>query len=125
MVKVFYYPAYFKMRRRGEMRAQIIATILVFAATWFLHQYQYYWLQGRAHISLNDSIFWTILCALMCREILAGGSRRKRLPATGWRSGLSRAAHVAGTFALISFLWSMWSANSLTEWVHFLRTGNI
>lgn len=125
MVKVFYFPAYFKMRRQGDIRAQILATILVFFGTWFLHIYQYFWLQGKARVSLNDALFWSILCAFVCWDILAGSSRRGQRPATGWKAGFSRVAHVTGTFALTAFLWSMWSANSLTEWVQFLRTGNI
>jgi alginate O-acetyltransferase complex protein AlgI len=125
MVKIFYFPAYFKLRRKGDIRAQILATLLVFFGTWFLHIYQYFWLRGGTHVSLNDALFWSILCAFVCWEVLAGGSRRKRLPGTGWKASLSRGARVAGTFALMSLLWSMWSANSLTEWLQFLRTGNI
>jgi alginate O-acetyltransferase complex protein AlgI len=124
MVKIFYFPAYFGMRRQGEIRAQILATILVFVGTWFFHLYQSFWLQGTFHPSLNDGLFWGILCAFVCGDILTAGIRRKSLPGAGWKADLSRAAHVAATFILISILWSMWSANSLGEWLRFLKTGN-
>jgi hypothetical protein len=32
---------------------------------------------------------------------------------------------IVATFAFIAVLWSMWSSDSLADWVSFLRTGNI
>ena len=44
---------------------------------------------------------------------------------SGWGAGLQNAAQIAATFAFMALLWSMWSADSLTEWFYFLRSGNI
>src|SRR5262245_40941669 len=41
MLKVFYYPAYFQLRRWGPTPALIISTFFVFVVTWFLHAYQW------------------------------------------------------------------------------------
>jgi hypothetical protein len=125
MVKVFYLPAYFRMRSGGELRAQLLATALVFPVAWFLHAYQFFWLQGKFRITYNDSLFWVILGSLMVANtwIVAKYGKNRRGPAR--RSALRNALQVAATFALLSVLWSMWSANSLAEWVAFLRTGSI
>lgn len=122
MVKIFYFPAYFSLRRRGKLRAQLLATLCVFVATWFLHAYQFFWLQGNFQISANDTIFWGVLCLFMCIEALRGAKPRR---AVGRPSALVRAAQIAVTFVCISILWSMWSAHSITEWLNFLRTGRI
>ena len=45
MVKIVYFPAYFKLRRRGALRAELLSTLLVIVATWFLHAYQFFWLE--------------------------------------------------------------------------------
>ncbi|HEX4137633.1 MAG TPA: hypothetical protein VHY84_23690 [Bryobacteraceae bacterium] len=125
MVKIFYFPAYFKMRRNGELSAQILATMLVFAVTWFLHAYQYFWLQGRFRITYNDSLFWLILGSLVVADVWIAAGYRKNHRAPSAKSGLRTALQMAATFAVLSVLWSMWSANSLEEWIAFLKTGNI
>jgi D-alanyl-lipoteichoic acid acyltransferase DltB (MBOAT superfamily) len=125
MVKIFYFPAYFKLRRQGELRAQLLATTLVFLVTWFLHAVQFFWVQGRFLISLNDTIFWLILGSAVVVDVWITASRPKRRPRTGWVGGLQQALQIAATFAFISLLWSLWSANSMSEWFLFLKTGNV
>jgi alginate O-acetyltransferase complex protein AlgI len=125
MVKVFYFPAYFKLRRNGELRAKLLATSLVFFATWFLHAYQFFWIQGKLPITVTDTVFWIILGSIAVTEVWIQSTRPKREPRTGWALRLSNAAQIAGTFALMSILWSMWSANSMSEWFYFLKTGNV
>jgi D-alanyl-lipoteichoic acid acyltransferase DltB (MBOAT superfamily) len=46
MLKVFYYPAYFRLRSLGETKALVLATTVVFIATWFLHLVQWFWIRG-------------------------------------------------------------------------------
>jgi hypothetical protein len=125
MVKMCYFPVYFKLRRKGDLRAQLIAVSSVFAVTWFLHGYQAFWLQGKLRFSPNDTLFWTILAVLVLANTWMDARRPKRPPQTGWKFRLRRAAQISATFALISVLWSLWSADSVTEWFGFLRSGNV
>jgi hypothetical protein len=125
MVKVCYFPVYFKLRRGGEVRARLLATLSVFVTTWLLHAYQYFWLQGHLRFALNDTLFWTILGSLAMTEVWIDARRRKGLPASGWKHRLQNGVKIAATFALLSLLWSMWNADGMTEWFYFLRTGNV
>jgi hypothetical protein len=125
MVKVFYYPAYFKLRRGGELRAKLLATMLVFVVTWFLHSVQYYWLQGKFLMSSTNAVFWALLGALMMADVWLESRRPKRAAANRRVPRLLGSAQIVATFALISLLWSLWSVNSLTEWFIFLKTGNV
>jgi hypothetical protein len=125
MVKIVYFPVYFKLRRGGDLRAQLLATLMVFVTTWFLHAYQFFWLQGQMRFAWNDSLFWTILATAVLMNVWMDSRRRKRLPQTGWKFRLQNAVKIAATFALIAILWSMWSADGLTEWFYFLRSGNV
>src|SRR4026209_440493 len=65
MMKVFYYPAYFALRRRGETFALILSTLLVFAVTWALHAYQWFWIRGSFLLAWNDVLFWAVLAVLV------------------------------------------------------------
>ncbi len=84
MVKVVYFPAYFKLRRNGEVRGQLLATMMVFITTWFLHAYQFFWLQGKFRVTVNDTLFWAILGGIIMLQVWLASRRRKRLPQTGW-----------------------------------------
>jgi alginate O-acetyltransferase complex protein AlgI len=121
MVKIFYFPAYFKMRRSGELRAQLLATLLVFVLTWFLHAVQFFWLQGKFRVSYNDSLFWIILGTLVMANVWIDSRRRKRLPRPVRSARLLNVLQIAATFTVMAVLWSMWSANSMTEWLAFMR----
>jgi hypothetical protein len=125
MVKIFYFPAYFKMRRNGELRAQLLGTALVFVVTWFLHAYQFFWLQGKFRVTYNDSLFWIILGSFVVADTWIAARRGKRPEGSRPKSRFRNALRIVATFTLISVLWSMWSANSLSEWFDFLRTGDI
>lgn len=116
MMKVVYYPAYFRLRKFGHRRALLLATALVFFATWVLHAYQWFWLLGGALLTVPDTLFWTILGALVVGQAwldTRGGPRAKRVP--GW--SLHRGLSIALTFGGLLALWTMWSAESLREFV--------
>jgi len=125
MVKICYLPAYFKMRRTGELRAQLVATILVFLATWILHAYQFFWLQGKFRMTVNDALFWTILGTLVVANVWIEARQKKRLPKTGWTARAREAVQIVATISVLMLLWSLWSFNNLAEWVNFLKTGNL
>jgi hypothetical protein len=124
MVKIVYFPAYFKLRRKGDLRAQLLSTMLVILVTWVLHAYQFFWLQNSFRMNWNDTIFWTVLGLFMMMGVWRQ-SKRRGLRRDGWSARLGTVATIAGTLALMSVLWSLWSANSLGEWLTFLRTGNV
>jgi len=125
MVKIVYFPAYFKLRRKGALRAELLATMLVVVATYILHAYQFFWLRGRFRLTVNDALFWIILGSVMLANVCIEFKNRNRPPRSGWSARLQNAVQIAGTFAFMALLWSMWSADSLTEWFYFLRSGNI
>jgi hypothetical protein len=76
-------------------------------------------------MSVNDTLFWGILGSLMVANVWIENRYKKRAPQTGWSARLKNTAQIAATFAFIALLWSMWNADSVTEWFDFLRSGNI
>jgi hypothetical protein len=123
MVKIVYFPAYFKLRKLGTLQAELLGTLLVIVVTWFLHAYQFFWLKGQFRVSAVDSLFWTILGSCMLVNVWFENKHKKRLPVAGWRGRLGYGLQVAATFSFMALLWSMWSAHSLADWLYFLRHG--
>jgi alginate O-acetyltransferase complex protein AlgI len=121
MVKLVYFPVYFRMRRSGEVRAQVVATACVFIVTWFLHSYQWFWLRGEFLFTWPDTLFWGILGLLVTANLLIEQRRKKRTPGVeGWSGRLRATTQVAGTLLLITVLWSMWNAPSMNQWFDVL-----
>jgi alginate O-acetyltransferase complex protein AlgI len=121
MVKVVYFPVYFRLRKKGDLRAQIIATAAVFAVTWALHSYQFFWIRGRFDLTWTDTIFWATLGLLVIANVLYDG-RRKRKKSLALTFG-SRALHgvrIMATFSVIVTLWSLWSSPTIGSWVYLM-----
>jgi D-alanyl-lipoteichoic acid acyltransferase DltB (MBOAT superfamily) len=126
MLKVFYYPAYFKLRRLGNTMALVLATLFVFVMTWFLHAYQWFWLRGTILFVWQDILFWTILGLLVVGNSLweAKHGRERKLGKSGWtwRSLSTLTLKTVATFAFICVLWSFWTTESIAEWFGLWKT---
>jgi hypothetical protein len=118
MMKLVFYPSYFRFRRWNGKIPLIGATLVVFLTTWILHSYQWFWLRGGFPLTAQDILFWGILAALVVfgslREIRKPG---KRAPGRSPVWSATLALRTVGTFAVICVLWSMWSAHSITGWL--------
>jgi hypothetical protein len=119
MMKTVFYPTYFKLRRLGPVAPVAIATAAVFATTWLLHSYQWFWLRGGFPLTAPDVLFWGILGSLVIWGGIKELKRPKRPRHSGrwsWRIGVNAAV----TFCSFCFLWSLWSSESLGQWLWLL-----
>ena len=127
MMTIFFYPSFFALRKRGDTAALLISTALVFAATWVLHAYQWFWIRGSYHLAWNDVLFWTILAGLVMVNTLheTRHGRERLVSGQKWtaRRALGLVAQTAGTFTVIAVLWSLWTSASVGEWLSVWRTG--
>jgi hypothetical protein len=129
MLKVFYYPTYFRIRRWGAKSSLIFATFFVFFLTWFFHAYQWFWLRGTFLFTAPDMVFWFILACLVVVNTLYEVQRgRKRT--LGQRSMtfgdiIALALQTAGTFIAMAVLWSLWSSESLRDWIALISVVGI
>ncbi len=121
MTKVFYFPVYFRARRLGGRLPILVATVVVFLATWQLHAYQWFWLLGDWLVSWQEVLFWSILFAFVSINVLREAARsRQRL---AWRrsrslaAGLVRGLHTLGLLTTISIVWSLWTSDSVAGWL--------
>ena len=118
MMKLVYYPSYFQLRRWGDKTALVVATVVVFLATWLLHSYQWFWLRGGFPLEPQDALFWGMLGALVVFGSLREMKRpRKRRLGRGPAWSASLALRRVGTFTAICILWSLWSTDSIAGWL--------
>lgn len=127
MMTLVYYPSFFRLRRWGEKKALVGATLIVFFTTWLLHSYQWFWLRGGFPITAQDGLFWGILGTIVVvsslRE-LKRGRRRSAGKSKAWNLG--QGVRTALFFWVMAVLWSLWSAESVGEWLGmWLAVGNV
>jgi hypothetical protein len=125
MMKLFFYPSFMRLRRFGTTTALVASTLIVFAGTWILHSYQWFWLQGSFPLAWPDALFWGILGLLVAANSVYESRRTKR-PARrtgGWSLGAASvySLKVLGMFVLITVLWTMWGSGSIREFVELLQ----
>jgi len=125
MMKLVYYPSFFVFRRRwSQGRSLTLSIATVMAVTWALHSYQWFWLRGDLLLSASDALFWATLGVLVVwssgRERQKGQAGRAPAGARGWQ--LRRGLGTLGVYSTISFLWSMWSAESIGAWLGAMGT---
>ena len=85
MMKIFYYPVYFRVRKLGRAKALAISTSVVFLATWLLHSYQWFWLLGQPLISAQELFFWGLLyVAVLVNVLLEAARSGKKAEASNW-----------------------------------------
>ena len=71
MVKVVYYPVYFRLRKLGNTNAIILSTLVVFLATWALHMFQWFWLRGTLLLEWHDAFTQPMLLSGEARGFLS------------------------------------------------------
>jgi hypothetical protein len=119
IMKLFFYPAFFKLRKLGTVGALVIATLLTFFATWLLHSWQWFWIRGSFLFTWQDISFWTILALLVLANALYETKTVRRKSLTPSRVSLSQRFRLGlqtiATFLIVCTLWTVWSSQSFEE----------
>ncbi|WP_282775616.1 hypothetical protein [Phaeodactylibacter xiamenensis] len=119
IMKVFYYPVYFKLKHLGPLRAMFITVLLIFVVNWFLHGYQWFWIKGSFPLTIQDAVFWSVFgIAVALNSIVQAKTPRKRLqPGTfSIKDAAKLSLKVISIFTFMSILWSFWTSNDISEW---------
>ncbi|MEM7205020.1 MAG: hypothetical protein AAF628_32500 [Planctomycetota bacterium] len=126
MLKLFYLPAFFRLRKQGQTRAFVLATAWVVFCTWWLHSYQWFWLRGSFPVKWQDGLFWCLIGLFMVWNTLyeqrKSAARGRRAAAQGLQALLVRTGGVLVTFTFIALLWSVWTCESAEVWLGMWTT---
>src|SRR5438477_4500833 len=119
VMKLFFYPMHFTLRKVGTLRAMTVATLVTFLATWLLHSWQWFWIRGTPLFTWKDFSFWVILAVLVLVNALheaTGGRKRALTPSrVTFRQRLRLGLQAAGVFSLMCILWTFWTCQSWAE----------
>ena len=122
--KIVYFPVFMALRKRlGTTRSLVAATAAVFVASWLLHAWQWFWLQGEVLLTDVDVLFWGLVGAAVVASALWDARRTKAplVPRPPLQRALVRATGTALMFTATCGLWWLWSSRSLDEWLFMLQ----
>ncbi len=119
VMKLFFYPTHFKLRKIGTLWALSVATVVTFLATWLLHSWQWFWIRGSFLFNWKDFSFWMILGVLVLVTAIyeMTGTRKRTLTPSRvtLRQRLILGLQAAGVFSLMCILWAYWSCQTWAE----------
>jgi hypothetical protein len=119
VMKLFFYPTHFKLRKMGTLRAMSVATLVTFIVTWLLHSWQWFWIRGTPLFTWKDFSFWMILAFLVLVTTIYEATRGRQRTLTPSRVTLRRrlmlGLQAGGVFSLMCILWTFWTIQSWAE----------
>jgi D-alanyl-lipoteichoic acid acyltransferase DltB (MBOAT superfamily) len=119
MMKLVYYPSFFRLRKKGMRKAIGLSLVMVFFMTWALHAVQWFWLRSELLLTWQDGFFYVILGAFVIYQSLkeAKPGRKRALDTGHTRWSARRAVNALLTMGLLMIAWSFWTADSVDQWV--------
>ncbi|WP_188443104.1 hypothetical protein [Planktosalinus lacus] len=122
LIKLFYYPLFFKLRKYGDLKAKVFAILVIFFITWFLHSFQWFWLRGYFPLRMVDIVFWGVFGVLVAGNAI-WESRRKsnQIDKKSWKYSALMTTQILGMFLFMSVLWSIWSSTTMGSWFYVVK----
>jgi D-alanyl-lipoteichoic acid acyltransferase DltB (MBOAT superfamily) len=120
VIKVFYFPLYFRLKRYGATFGLALSVLIVFFINWFLHGYQWFWIRGVFPLTVQDAVFWGVFGVLVAANSVAQSKRRSSAPRPGtfsWAYSLRNAFNIIGIFTFMIVLWSFWTSDAVGTWL--------
>ena len=125
IIRIFYYPFYFRIRKIFPKNAIVLGTFYCFVITWFMHFYQLFWLKGVFIPKATDIIYWMVIGTGVTTTVYL--IERKKIYAFSYLRYLHfKGAVILGVRVFImlmvmSFLWILWQCDSVEQWWFAMR----
>jgi len=122
LIKLFYYPLFFKLRKYGDLNSKVFAILFIFFITWFLHSFQWFWLRGYFPLRMVDIVFWGVFGIFVAGNAVWESKKVSRqIDNKSWRHSAVMSFQILGMFLFMSVLWSIWSSTTMGEWLYVVK----
>ena len=120
VMKIFYYPVYFRVKKLGKSKALVLTILIVFVFNWLLHAYQWQWIRGSVLLSVPDALFWAVFGVMVAINSWLQQHKkpqRRDNPLFSWKRAGRQAMQVVAMFMVVSTLFSLWNSPTLSDWI--------
>lgn len=119
LMKLVYYPVYFRLRKKTK-RAVLFTALITFSATALLHGWQWFWLTGSMTATVTSLAYWLILGTCISVVLSREETRQPAKETGNARSAARKMLRIMGMFLFMSVTWSLWSSASFGDWFYLL-----
>lgn len=127
VIKVFYYPIWFRLRKVKHVNTFVLAGLITFFITWQMHSWQWFWVLGKYPFTAIDFTYWLILGTAVTfsnyRESKKGPTRVNEIKQDSWIASIRYGVGCVLIFLFMSSLWSLWNSPDFNSWTYTLRKG--
>lgn len=121
IIKVFYFPLFFRMRKRGHYTTMVVAGLAAFFCSWMLHSQQLYWISGNFSFSATDGIYWMTMGVFITADGIYQYKNTGKIRTHGTVTAiLLGGLRITGIFLFASVLWTIWNSDSLSAWTYIV-----
>lgn len=126
IIKIFYYPILFRIKKIGILYAVPITIIALFIISWMLHSVQWFWIKGEFPLKVVDGVFWLIFGFFVAiNSIFEIKKSKTQKQASLLHESVIETSKIIGMFLIMTQLWALWSATTIQEWYAMLKNVNI
>jgi hypothetical protein len=126
IVKTFYYPLFFRLRKIGIYKSMVITGLVTFFFSWMMHSLQLYWVTGAFSFSPNDGIYWMAMGFFITADGIYQyhNIKKKNKPKRSVKASiLFNGLRITGIFLFASFLWTLWNSDNMSSWLFLMEQG--
>lgn len=116
VVKVFFYPIYFKIRKSAVPLKMFLVTMVCFFISWQLHSWQWFWIRGNFPFDLVDAVFWISFGVLVAIEAEIQNRAVPKIVTPNLGTVALKAFKSVGVLLVMCLLWSIWVSPDLASW---------
>ncbi|MFT5165468.1 MAG: D-alanyl-lipoteichoic acid acyltransferase DltB (MBOAT superfamily) [Saprospiraceae bacterium] len=123
MVKIVYYPLYFKFKKKGKIFALVVGTLFTFILNWLFHAYQWFWVLGEFPFRNTEILTWAILGILVLISILR--QQKKLEKGTLFAQNKKQSPFVSSglilfTFGMMTLIYSLMISPTIEAWLKIM-----
>ena len=123
IIKIVYYPLYFKYRKKLKNATTTICIMLAVLSSWLFHVYQRFWLSGYFTWQLQDFLYWFLLATLVASNVYIQSKKEKKEERNSFKSNLVKGGGFVIVFTTMLVLWSLWNSNSVATFLFIMSKG--
>ena len=122
VLKIFFYPIMFKLKKLINKNLLATTMISVFLISWMLHGYQWFWIRGFYVFNTLDFAFWVILgaCITVNAVIQEKQSQQPYKEQSVYKIYFFDSLKMTGMFLFMSVLWSFWGSSNFEDWLYLM-----
>lgn len=123
IVKIVYYPLYFRYRKKLKNATALLVFVAVLSS-WFFHMYQQFWISGMVLFRLQDFMYWLILATLVASNVhLDTKAAKKKKEDAGMGHYLFMGLRFVIVFTTMLVCWVLWNSDDVSSFSYVMSRG--